>query len=472
MVPADLYVDDDNTGAQDGSALHPFRTVSQAIEAAKDKAVIAVAAGTYPQNIRVQEKSVRLYGGNAGGTAKGYAGGSAGDFTKRDPAAHPSHLKGDGKDTVVTLYEAGATVVDGFLVTGGGRSKQAEPAWLGGGFYIYEGSPTISNNVIENNRTCPPVAQDQEKLGGGIYSTAASISILDNVIRNNVSGRGAGAAVEGPKVVIRGNTVEKNVGVSDHGGGLYVFSPNAEISRNRIIGNEIGRALGYGWGGGIIVFNKGGNYKLSHNVFSGNFAPSVGSAFFVDEGGVASLDHDLFYANSCNPAANGAVPPIYVDGSAEGFGSTLTVTHVTVADHTCDPTVPGNAITVTGNSKVTVKNSILWNNGGDDLDVDATSKATVTYTLSQEKLKGVGNLSNDPLFVDPAQRDYRLRSKGGRWDPAADGKNGSWLLDAQHSPAIDAADPKSPFALEPTPNGGRANLGVHGNTAEASKSAP
>ncbi len=472
VVPASLFVDDDNTGAQDGSALRPFRTVQQAINAAKDNAVIAVAGGTYPENLRVQDKAVRLYGGYVGGAKAGYAAGTAGNFKMRDPATNPSHLKGDGKDSVVSMRECGASIVDGFLVTGGGRSKLGEPAWLGGGFYIFDGSPTISNNVIEKNQTCPPVKQDQEKFGGGIYFTGASISILDNVIRNNVSGRGAGIALDARKVVIRGNTVQNNVGVSDHGGGLHIFSENAEISHNRIIGNEIGRDHGYGWGGGIIVFNKGGNYKLSHNVFTGNFAPSVGSAFFVDEGGIASLDHDLFYANACNPAGDGAVAPVYVDGADDKFGSTLDMNHVTIADHTCKPAVAGHAISVTGKSKITVKNSILWNNGGGDIIVDATSKATVTYTLGQKALKGIGNLSRDPLFADPARRDYRLRSKAGRWDQAASGKSGGWVLDREHSPAIDAADPSSAFKLEPTPNGGRANLGADGNTAQASKSAP
>jgi hypothetical protein len=44
--------------------------------------------------------------------------------------------------------------------------------------------------------------------------------------------------------------------------------------------------------------------------------------------------------------------------------------------------------------------------------------------------------------------------------------------DSQYSPAIDAADPTSPFKLEPAPNGGRANLGADGNTAQSSKSVP
>lgn len=467
-IPADLFVDDDNAGTEDGSALQPYRTVQKAIKAAKNKAVIAVAGGNYPENIRVLEKTVCLNGGYKGGTAASYAKGTAGDFTVRDPAIHTTHLKGNGKDSVVTLSDSGDSIVDGFLITGGGRSALAAPSWVGGGFYIYQGSPMISNNLIEKNQTCPAVKQDEEKLGGGIYATGANVWILDNVIRNNVSGRGAGIAVIGSKIIIRGNTVQDNVGVSDHGGGVYLFSPDAEISDNRIVGNEIGRALGYGWGGGVTVVNKPGVYKFSHNTFTGNFAPSVGSALFVDDGAVASLDHDLIYANASNPKGDGAVSPVYVDGSDDGLSSTLTMNHTTIADHTSNPPVAGSAITVTANSKVIVKNSILWNNGGDDINVDATSKATVNYSLSQKLQKGAGNLSEDPKFAVSSVPNYRLRSTAGRWDPSH-GNKGGWVFDMQHSPAIDAADPASPFNLEPAPNGGRANLGADGNTMQASK---
>ncbi|HEY4234610.1 MAG TPA: DUF1565 domain-containing protein, partial [Lacipirellulaceae bacterium] len=77
VPPANIFVDDDNAGPQDGSPLHPYRTVQQAIDAAQNQAVIAVATGTYPQNIRVQEKAVRLYGAYVGGTQASYAGGTA-----------------------------------------------------------------------------------------------------------------------------------------------------------------------------------------------------------------------------------------------------------------------------------------------------------------------------------------------------------------------------------------------------------
>ena len=149
VIRANYFVDDDNVGAQDGTAFHPYQTVQQAIDAAKDEAVIAVAEGNYPQNVQVQVKAVRVYGGYVGGTVASYAAGTAGNFSGRNPASNPSHLQGNGEDSVVTVYNSGASIVDGFLITGGERNARAIPSWVGGGFYVYQGSPTISNNVIE-----------------------------------------------------------------------------------------------------------------------------------------------------------------------------------------------------------------------------------------------------------------------------------------------------------------------------------
>ena len=42
-------------------------------------------------------------------------------------------------------------------------------------------------------------------------------------------------------------------------------------------------------------------------------------------------------------------------------------------------------------------------------------------------------------------------------------------MDAVHSPCIDMGNPLSGYANEPLPNGERINMGVYGNTLEASK---
>ena len=92
--------------------------------------------------------------------------------------------------------------------------------------------------------------------------------------------------------------------------------------------------------------------------------------------------------------------------------------------------------------------------------------------LSQEGIAGTGNFVADPLFANAASGDFHVRSTAGRFDPLANGGAGGFVNDAAASPAIDAGDPAAPFAAETAPNGGRANLGAYGNTAQASRSAP
>jgi hypothetical protein len=470
VIAVDLFVDDSNTtGVEDGSTQHPYNTVQEAIDAGASGQIIAVAAGTYAQNLRVQDKTLHLYGGYLGGTPAEYASGAGGNFSQRNPTANLTHLLGNGMDSTLSLLDAGASTVDGFRITGGSRSLEGLP-WtnLGGGVYLSGGSPVISHNVIEQNDTLMAASPENESVGGGIYSVNAGVSILNNTIRNNISGRGAGIAINGGTILIRGNTVQGNVGVSDHGGGLFIWSPNAQISHNRIVNNEIGRALEYGWGGGITVYGEGASVILSYNVITGNYAPSVGSGVFIDDGAEAVLHHELIYDNQCTKVGGAA---IYVDGYGE-LGSTLSVIHSTVASHNCTGDVGGNGLYVEAYSGVTIRNSIFWGNGGGDFSVDATSKLTVTYSISGESMPGSGDLSVDPRFADPANHDYHLRSTGGRWDPTANGGSGGWIVDSQHSPAIDAGNPASDFAQEPLPNGGRANLGAYGNTAEASKAKP
>jgi len=73
---------------------------------------------------------------------------------------------------------------------------------------------------------------------------------------------------------------------------------------------------------------------------------------------------------------------------------------------------------------------------------------TVSYSLiSDGQYAGNnGNLTGDPLFIDPANGDYHL---GGL------------------SPAIDSGDPADSASLEPSPGDVRINMGTYGNTSEA-----
>ncbi len=77
-----------------------------------------------------------------------------------------------------------------------------------------------------------------------------------------------------------------------------------------------------------------------------------------------------------------------------------------------------------------------------------------------------GNISVDPCFADPDNRDYHLKSQAGRWDPVSQ----SWVQDDITSPCIDTGDPDTAIESEPSPNGDIINMGAYGGTEKASKS--
>ena len=73
---------------------------------------------------------------------------------------------------------------------------------------------------------------------------------------------------------------------------------------------------------------------------------------------------------------------------------------------------------------------------------------------------------NNPMFVDPDNSDYHLKSQRGRYWPEHD----VWVLDDVTSPCIDAGDSMDDPSDEPMPNGGFINMGAYGGTAYASMS--
>jgi hypothetical protein len=456
---ATLNVDDDNqTGTEDGSAAHPFSTVQKAADkAAASGDVIQVAAGTYAGGTRIERKEVQLLGGFAGGTTAGYAAGTSGDFGSRAPTTKITRLTGTNKLPALDLHYTKNSTVDGLVLSGG----------LNGIFTFgevpAESSPTLSNNLIENNGF--PDASGKFPNGAGIYAQKGAATITGNVIRDNTGDRGAGLASFCEKLVASGNVIEHNIGHADHAGGFYITGADVTFTHNVVKSNESA-----GLGGGGLIFQDGNKPPgttralMAYNVYTDNLAASTGSAFFVDDGAEATFDHELVYKNRCSTAHGEA---IYVDGY-DTRGTTVRIVNSAIVDNPCtpvNPAVDASVFRIEHASRVTVENSILWGNGKDVTLLD-NSTLTVRYSITEQAHPGTGNQVVDPQLANPAAADYHLRSTVGRFD------RGSWVTDSASSPAIDAADPAAPFDLEPGPNGGRANLGNYGNTCEASLGGP
>ncbi len=94
--------------------------------------------------------------------------------------------------------------------------------------------------------------------------------------------------------------------------------------------------------------------------------------------------------------------------------------------------------------------------------------------LSSDEIRTVYGSALDPMFADPANGDYHLRSQRGRYVPlnpqTSGGIEGLWAFDAVTSPCVDGGDPAERPDRERMPNGGRVNMGAYGNTPYASLS--
>ncbi len=88
---------------------------------------------------------------------------------------------------------------------------------------------------------------------------------------------------------------------------------------------------------------------------------------------------------------------------------------------------------------------------------------------------GIGNIDVDPLFAEPGVwhpdpqqgipgTDFHLKSTAGRWDPDLE----YFAQDSEDSPCIDSGDPSVVSFFESYGSGGRINMGVYGNTWQAS----
>jgi predicted outer membrane repeat protein len=113
---------------------HP--SITFAMNAAQGGDTVAVATGKYLEHVTLKN-NVKLLGGWRS------------DFAVRDPLAHPSVIDASGFLSVVVAQnsENRATVIDGFVITGGNL-----PGKIGGGIQCFDSSPTISNNFLLNNR--------------------------------------------------------------------------------------------------------------------------------------------------------------------------------------------------------------------------------------------------------------------------------------------------------------------------------
>ena len=321
LIPKTLiiYVDDDATGANDGSSwTDAFNYIQDALSAAWPGDEIHVARGIYKPDqgagIALGDREATFQLINGVTLKGGYAGLGQPDPNAHDIQLYETVLNGDlsgddGPDFannnensyhVVTGSGTDETaVIDGFTITAA-NADGFYPKYQGGGLFNYPGSPTINNCTFTGNYavngggmynhkgSCPKLTectftQNRAGDGAGMYNNYYSTPTLTNCFfSDNHAGSEAGAAYYSlSNSTLENCTFTRNT--ADYKAGAMYIDRSDLIMVNCSFSENSSPD-----GGGL--FNYDSDPVLTNCVFSDNFAHD-------DAGGVCNTKDD----EECNP---------------------------------------------------------------------------------------------------------------------------------------------------------------------------
>ncbi len=292
-------------------------------------------------------------------------------------------------------------------------------------------------------------------------------SILDGFTITNGGRTDFGAGIQclaGAPTIMNCILTDNSANVG--GGGIYCSTSSPTIQTCAFIGNDADER------GGGLYSEAGGNPAVVGCTFTDNWARAGGAASGAYD------SHSLF--RQCLFFDNTA----QTDGGAiASFGAAVTLANCTIVGNEAGSL--GGGIRCEAPGSFRLDNCILWDNADDNGESDVEVMQIAAHYFEVEAnyscvqgwtgtCAGVGSFSLDPLFADPENGDFHLRSQGGRWDS----EQAQWTYDAETSPCIDAGDPAWPLGDEsltvpddPTSTqtiNTRINTGAYGGTVEAS----
>ncbi len=250
------------------------------------------------------------------------------------------------------------------------------------------------------------------------------------------------------------------------GGGIYCSMSNPTIQACTFIGNAADER------GGGLYCDDGSSPIVIGCTFAENWADVGGAAGSAGQNGT-TFTQCLFYDNTA--ASSGA--------AIAGFAGTVSLANCTIALNEAGQS--GGGLWSSAAGSLRLNNCILWDNtvsrgaasvesmqvAADSTQVEADYCCVQGWTGT---FAGIGSFGLDPLFSDPENGDFHLRSEGGRWAP----RQSEWVYDTVTSPCIDAGDPDWPLGDEllmlpdesanAQPVNTHVNLGAYGGTAQAS----
>jgi parallel beta-helix repeat protein len=349
-------------GAEDAAAAtvrrvpQDYPTIQAAINAAVAGDTVLVSPGTYVERIDFQEKEITVESTD-GPTSTIIDGNQAGVVVR------------------IVANEGQTPVLRGFTV----RNGSNEP-FFGGGVYAYGGPALIEGNRVTGNVGCN---------GGGIEADTSSATIRNNLVSDNRPGCSGGPGGGGILLLGAGtanvlnNTITGNVTAAD-GGGISLFAAGSPTISGNVISNN---ATEPGRDGGGISLGNATDALIANNVIFGNSASRGGGIFWL------------------GPNAQPVVNNTIADNTA-GSGSAVFADGFDVANRLTNNVLSGSgsqAVLECGDFNDPNPPLIVYN------DVFNASSGPRYGGICTDQTGQNGNISADPLFVDPAAGNYHLQ---------------------------------------------------------------
>ncbi len=395
-----IYVNDDATGANNGSSwADAYTSLQSALAAATSGDQIWVAAGVYKptagtdRNVAFTLKSgVEIYGGFAGTESsldeRDWQVNStilSGDIDNNDVntdgnfiAETWADIAGDNSSNVVRGANVDSTAeLDGFVITAGTSS----------GMELIDAGPTLRNLTFSGSG----------RSRGGLYVNGGSLTLTDVTLTGNRAGF--------------------------YGGGMYVEDGAATLTRVTFDGNRVDEGSSYGNGGGLYADNS--TLVLTEVAFTNNWARSTGGGAYIYNNSTATLERVTFDSNS-----GGRGGGVYI------HSSTVTISNSQFISNTATGG-DGGGMYVYPTSVITISNSQFISNtaisvgGGIFLFKDNTLIGTDLTFQGNEAAGGGGGLGGFKSSVTLTRAIFENNTANG----AAAGGGGLYLGDSFWGPS-------------------------------------
>jgi len=282
------------------------------------------------------------------------------------------------------------------------------------------GDNTGPNSCTDPSNPCQTILQalnfasngEQVLLAGGHFTENLTITAKDLTVRGGylISGtewitRGGETTIHGGGIdtvfeIYNSNSTLEDLTIADgaspddrcSAGGIWVTDANVTIRRSIFRHNVTACS-----GGAIEVHDDNGPASLvvEDSLFLDNYAGHQAGAVSVWQ--TSGVFTNVVFAN--NEAPRG--------GALSIRNSPVTIQNSTIVNNTGDEAI--NVFDIDGQpDTLVVRNSILWGNGR-DISCNITN-CDISYSINSDGWGGIGNFSQDPLLADPDNDDFHLLS--------------------------------------------------------------